>query len=150
MQINTCLVSRQITTVHSLGPEGNRASDLKESSNLCFVCSDTFQLLSTGVFWGEHSTPFFLARRCKEAENKNLGKNNLKTGILKKELASWPVSGDLARLSLYVLYFSWPPRTSQRPRTILHQAVIYSTCPEIPGPPWVTGADSRTQGKGTA
>ena len=50
---------------------------------------------------------FFLAQRCKEEENKNLGKNNLKIGTLKKNwhLGQCP-SGDLVRLFLCVLYFS--------------------------------------------
>ena len=108
MQINTCLVSRQVTTVHSRGPKGNQATELKESNNLCFICSDSFQLLSTGVFGGEYLIPFFfLAQQCTEAENKNLGKNNLKIDILKKNwhLGQCPC-GELVRLFLCVLYFS--------------------------------------------
>ena len=61
MQINTRRVSRPIPTVHSRGPKGNQATDLKESNNLCFICFYSFQLLSTGVFWGEYSGPFFLS-----------------------------------------------------------------------------------------
>lgn len=70
MQINTRLTPRQIPTVHSRSPTGNQATDLKESNNLCFICSDSFQLLSVGVFWGEYSVPFFLSPTMQEAENK--------------------------------------------------------------------------------
>jgi len=148
MQINTCLVSRQITTVHS---REIRQQTWKKAVISALSVLTVFSYFSQESFGENIQYLFFLAQRCEEADNKNLGKNNLNIGILKKNwhLGQCP-SGELVRLFLCVLYFSVVSQNfSETQNHTPSRGLFNLPRRDLPGPPWVTGADSRTQGKGT-
>lgn len=104
MQINTRLVSRPIPTAHSRALREIRQQTCKKAIISALSVFTVFSYFPRESFGENIQYFFFLAQWCKEAENQNVRKNNLKIGIL----GPCP-SGELVMLFLCVSHFCVGP-----------------------------------------